>query len=566
MDFKHLSLSSADTTRLTLDELYKLAPSCFTEARDANSGELRHVVDFKKLRRLLGDDAVEDEPEAYEFTWVGKQAAKREAATPINKTLRPVPERSEDWDNTQNIYIEGDNLDALKLLQKSYLGKVKMIYIDPPYNTGNDFVYHDDYKQTAKEYNLNAGYKDELGNCFVKNTDTNGKFHSDWCSMIYPRLQLAHSLLRDDGVIFISIDDHEVDNLRKICDEVFGESNFLNQFVWINKPEGRQINGGGAAGTHEYILVYARDASIINAFSLKAEWLKDIMPSSYKSSNFEVKEDAKGTYITTHELYNGNSKFNEETRPTLVFDIYYRESDSDVIIEDVSDTNLHPDYAKISPHVNADGIHQYHAYRWSKEKILKEKDDLEFIKSGDTFRVYTKRRDFDVTNVRDIVTDLNTISGTKDIMELDVNGFSYPKPVSLLRLLTNIATTYVDDEGLRVNDEAIVLDFFSGSATTAHATMLLNREDGGKRKFIMVQLPEETGEDSEAYKAGYKNICELGEERIRRAGKKIREEVKEKEPELFDSVELWGGATCIRYRLSCVSDRFRKHERCLLCA
>lgn len=541
MEIKHLSLTTDDGAKLNLDALYKIVPSCFTEARDEKTGELRHVVDFKRLRQLLGDDAVEDEPEAYEFTWVGKQAARREAASPINKTLRPVPESSVDWDNTQNIYIEGDNLDALKLLQKSYLRKIKMIYIDPPYNTGNDFVYHDKFEETAGAFGAKAGFVNDEGqklidtsNQYFRNTESNGRFHSDWCSMIYPRLQLAHSLLREDGVIFISIDDNEVGNLRKICDEIFGEVNFLNQFVWINKPEGRQIIGGGASGTHEYILVYARNASTIKAFSLRAEWLKNIMPSSYKASSFEVKKDAKGTYITTHELYNGNSKFNEETRPTLVFDIYYRVEDGNIIIENVSDINLHPGYVKISPHVNTDGIHKYHAYRWSREKILKEKEDLEFIKSGNTFRVYTKRRDFDITNVRDIVTDLNTTSGTKDITEIGVNGFSYPKPVNLLKLLVNMTTTFHDDDGLKVDDDAIVLDFFSGSATTAQAVMQLNAEDGGHRKFIMAQLPEETDEKSEAYKAGYKNICEIGEERIRRAGKKIQDELKEKQPDMFE--------------------------------
>ena len=227
MNFNHLPLTTEDGTQLNLEALYKIAPSCFIEARDEKTGALRHVVDFKKLRQLLGDNAVEDEPESYEFTWVGKNAARREAATPINKTLRPVPESSVDWDHTQNIYIEGDNLDALKLLQKSYLGKIKMIYIDPPYNTGKDFVYHDNFKLGQDVFNQQAGNVDENGNRYIRNTDSNGRFHSDWCSMIYSRLIIAHSLLSQDGAIFISMDDNEIGNLRKICDEIFGETNFI---------------------------------------------------------------------------------------------------------------------------------------------------------------------------------------------------------------------------------------------------------------------------------------------------------------------------------------------------
>lgn len=244
--------------------------------------------------------------------------------------------------------------------------------------------------------------------------------------------------------------------------------------------------------------------------------------------NIEVKKDKKGSYITTHELYNGNSKFNEETRPTLIFDVYYRETDSDIIIEDVSSTHIHEGYVKIAPHKNADGIHLYHAYRWGREKILKERDDLEFVKSGDTYKIYSKRRNFDFTNVRDFVTDINTNSGNQDVKQLEIKGFSYPKPVNLLRLLVNMTTTHIDEDGDRFVEDSLILDFFSGSATTAHAVMKLNAEDGGNRKFIMVQLPEKTDEKSEAYKAGYKNICEIGKERIRRAGKKVKEEAGEK--------------------------------------
>ena len=268
LELQHLDQASISQTQLTIDALARIAPSCITEVKDSKTGSIKHAVDFKVLRQLLGDNAVEDAPEAYEFTWVGKQEARREAAKSIHKTLRPVPEDSVDWDNTQNIYIEGDNLEALKLLQKSYLGKVKMIYIDPPYNTGNDFVYHDDFKVGQNEYDEKAGNVDEEGNrlvsrgdndlddVFVKNTDSNGRFHSDWCSMIYSRLMIARSLLTEDGMIFISINDDEVENLRKICDDVFGEYNFISTFIWekrLNRENRKEVSV-----RHDFVLCYAK--------------------------------------------------------------------------------------------------------------------------------------------------------------------------------------------------------------------------------------------------------------------------------------------------------------------
>ena len=519
--FKYIDKQTADGTAQNLDALYKLFPSCFTEKEDA-LGNVQRAVDWGKLRQLLGDNVADDAPEVYDFTWVGKRAAQREAMAPIRKTLRPCPEESVDWEHTQNLYIEGDNLEVLKLLQNSYMGKVKMIYIDPPYNTGNDFVYHDDFHRAQQDEDEAAGVINEDGERMVKNLSSNGKFHSDWCSMIYSRMMVARSLLREDGVIFISIDDNEIENLRKICDEVFGELNFLNQFVWLNKIEGRQIDGPGAAGTHEYILLYAKNYINLGEFTLSAEWLKSIMPSTYKGYNFDVKTDEHGAYITTHELHNGNSKFNEETRPTLVFDIYYRESDGDIKIEEVSDKHIHIGYSKITPHVNADGTHKYHAYRWSREKILKEKYNLEFVKYGNTYRVYSKRRDFDLTTVRDIITDITTNNGNSELNSLNIIGFSYPKPTTLLQILINMITRKSEED--EMEDSSIILDFFSGSATTAHAVMQLNAKDSVNRRFIMVQWPEETPADSEARIAGYKNICEIGKERIRRAGKKIKEE------------------------------------------
>ena len=529
-----LNMQSADILAENIAKIGALFPNCLTERKNER-GEVERAIDFDLLRQELSDSIVEGAEERYRFEWPDKKQAMLLAHTPVNKTLRPCVEESVGKDGTpggfdsENLYIEGDNLEVLKLLRETYLGKVKMIYIDPPYNTGNDSFFKDDFRQTTAKYAENSSQKDEYGNRLTTNTESSGRFHTDWLNMMYPRLRAAQDLLSDDGVIFISIDDHEVENLKKICDEIFDSSNFLNQFIWLNKPEGRQIIGGGAAGTHEYILAYSKKYSLTKEFSLEEEWLRKIMPSSYKGLNYEVNRDSKGIYITTHELYNGNSKFNEETRPTLVFDIYYREADNDIIIEEVSSKHIHEGYIKIEPHKNTDGKHQYHAYRWSREKILSERENLEFIKSGNTYKIYTKRRYFNITNVRDTITDINTNMGSKDINNLNIKEFNYPKPVTLISLFINSSTTYTDQENIHPLENSLILDFFSGSATTAHAVMQLNAEDGGRRKFIMVQLQEECKPESEAFKAGYKNICEIGKERIRRAGKKIKEENAGKE-------------------------------------
>ena len=473
MDFNHLPLTTEDGTQLNLDALYKIAPSCFTEARDEKTGELRHVVDFKKLRQLLGDNTVEDEPEAYEFTWVGKQAARREAATPINKTLRPVPESSVDWDHTQNIYIEGDNLDALKLLQKSYLGGVKMIYIDPPYNTGNDFVYHDDFHRTQAEEDLEAGNVDELGNRFVKNTETNGKFHSDWCSMIYPRLQLAHSLLSEDGVIFISMDDNEIENLRKLCDEIFGEENFIAQICW--RRTDNQLNIGYFAKVKEYILLYSKTRN----FTLGRLPLSEKAKAEYRYS------DEKGLFRRS------------------------------ILLDKTRGRRFYPKVTKLGNTLNG-------PWMVSEEEFDKmdKNGEIYWTENGDGQpygKIYLSKSKGQIPN------DFWGIEfGTNQRGSLEVEKlfgkryFDFPKPVSLIQNICKLGS----------DKDSIILDFFSGSATTAQAVMQLNAEDGGHRKFILVQLPEETDVNSEAYKAGYKNICEIGEERIRRAGKKIKEELQ----------------------------------------
>ena len=466
-----LDPQSTDGAQLNLDALYQIAPSCFTEATDPKSGKIKRVVNFDVLRQLLGDDAVEDATEAYEFNWVGKQEARAEVLRPIYKTLRPVKEDSVDWDNTQNLYIEGDNLEVLKLLQKSYLGKVKMIYIDPPYNTGNDFVYHDDFSQSQSEYDAASGAVDELGNRFVKNTDSNGKYHSDWCSMIYSRLMVARSLLSEDGVIFISIGDDEEANLIKICDEVFGEHNFIASIC--HKHRASVSNDRIISENHNHLLFYAKDINI--TFANQKKIGDDPILDGFD------KQDEKGAYKLTPVDGPGGAK-------------------------------------KGNPHYEFLGVTGY--WRYSKETMQKKYDEGLIVRTpnGLQQKYYLSQAQDSRRTVTTWWDDnFLTSSATKQLSDLmGAKTFDNPKnPNLILRALKMI--THFDKE-------CIILDFFSGSATTAHAVMQLNAEDGGKRKFIMVQLPEETAEVSEAYKAGYKNICEIGKERIRRAGKKIKEE------------------------------------------
>lgn len=496
---KRLDLTSADGVQLNLDALYQIAPSCFTEARDPKTGELKRVVNFDALRQLLGDDAVEDAPEAYEFNWVGKQAARAEVLRPINKTLRPVKEDSVDWDTTQNLYIEGDNLEVLKLLQKSYLGKVKMIYIDPPYNTGNDFVYHDDFARSQAEEDLFAGNVDELGNRFIKNTNSNGRYHSDWCSMIYSRLMVARSLLAEDGVIFISIDDNEQKNLKNICDEVFGEQNFVSNIVW-------QSTAGSNTGTDivtvtENILAYTKERSVFK---------------------FDGKLSDESSYTLSDEYESSRGKYSLDKMDRRRVGSHYSDALNYPITMPDGSTRYPGGYSTKS----AEGWN----YLWSKSKVeWGIKNGFIVLKQVDgVWSVYNKRYSKvdnegklveRTTPFRNLVTSdmCNTAQGTSEIRSLFNNRpFDFPKPTSIIRFLLGTA--------VRTDNDSIILDFFSGSATTAHAVMQLNAEDGGDRKYIMVQLPEATTEDSEAYKAGYKNICEIGKERIRRAGKKIKEE------------------------------------------
>ena len=460
-----LDKETTDGTVRNLDALYQLFPSCFTEAPDA-LGKVHRAVDWGKLRSLLGEYVEDGEPEKYDFTWVGKRAAQREAAAPCRKTLRPCPEESVDWDTTQNLYIEGDNLEVLKLLQNSYMGKVKMIYIDPPYNTGNDFVYHDDFDKDYGEYDEHNKFED--GVRFWKNTDSNGRFHSDWCSMIYARLMVARSLLTEDGYICVSIDDNEAENVKKVCNEVFGESNFVAQFIII-RSEGGGLAKRAVIG-HDYMIVYTKNMDKCRPLGRP----KDIRGKI-------VKKDGEDYWIETDWFREVFGKYGTCHYEDILK--FYNQSKKDEIDNGIT----RGDYLLIP----RDGKHIVGRYR----KV-----------ADDTSKFYT------------ILKHLNK-SGVADLQNIGIEKFfDYPKPVSLMKEFIQGVTI------LSKNSEEVILDFFSGSATTAHAVMQLNAEDGGNRKFIMVQLPEETAEDSEAYKAGYKNICEIGKERIRRAGKKIKEE------------------------------------------
>ena len=442
-------------------------------------------VNFDLLRSMLGDEVYGDE--AYEFTWVGKRAAIAEAGRPIRKTLRPCVKESKNWDTTENLYIEGDNLDVLKLLQESYLGKVKMIYIDPPYNTGNDFVYRDNFMRDKDEYDEEAGVYDEDGDRLFRNTESNGRFHSDWCSMMYPRLVLARNLLRDDGVIFISIDDNEVAQLRKICDEVFGEGHFIGCFVWKRRTSS-SMDKSKASTDHEYILAYHK-----GGFRALKGTEKDY--AGYSNPD----NDPRGIW-TTGDLTVG---MNGDMRPNQYYDL-----------TDPKTGNIYK--------ANYNRVWSYTPD--SMRKLIEENRVI--------FPEDTSKRPMLKRFASELKSDTNPFStwmkgvglnteGTRiaNVLFNNISMFNYAKPISLIKNLVE-QTAFNND---------IILDFFSGSATTAHAVMQLNAEDGGKRKFIMVQLPEPCAEDTEAAKAGYKNICEIGKERIRRAGEKIKEENKDKE-------------------------------------
>lgn len=477
---EHLNMQSMDKVAANVAKIRELFPNCVTE-RINNEGKLEHAIDFDMLKQELSDHVVDGLQERYQFTWPDKRKAILAANAPINKTLRPCREESVDFDNTENLYIEGDNLEVLKLLQETYLGKVKMIYIDPPYNTGNDFVYEDDFKQSADEYIDNSGLLDEEGNRLVVNTESNGRFHTDWLNMIYPRLKVAKDLLSEDGVIFISIDEHESDNLKKVSHEIFGEQNYFGDLVW--EATTQPINAGsakfGLQKKTEIILLYGKNKSKISGFNLEQEASDLSYPHTGKfgSCRFEVieKSDAGD--------YNRDSmKFKilgQSPRPGKRWQI-----GKDLAIKLAEEGKLEI----------VDGL---------VKRAVYPEDEIDKIKVKPFWSLMLAEN---VGSAKNGKEELNSVMGTPI-------GFDTVKPLGLIKkLLSYIGKNY------------LILDFFSGSATTAHAVMQLNAEDGGKRKFIMVQLQEECAENSEAYKAGYKNICEIGKERIRRAGKKIKEE------------------------------------------
>ena len=464
-----------------------------------------------KFKNALKSDEINITKEGYELNFLGKSYARFQTSTETETIISPLTDHNnkDENKNSENLYIIGDNLDALKHLLKSYSRKVKCIYIDPPYNTGSDgFVYPDNFQFDSATLSNKMGIDEDEAERII---DMRGKStHSAWLTFMYPRLVLARELLSDDGVIFISIDDNEHANLKLICDEIFGEENFINNFTWLNNLTGRQISGIGAAKTNEPILVYSKSKDSASTFNIDITFAKKYMPDAYKGFNFTIEEDNYGKYKKGDTLYNHNRKFNEETRRNLVYSIYYDEINNSFHPEnpDLDKTNL----IEILPHKNNDGIHKFHAWRWSKEKVINEQYNLiAEKKSNGEYEIYTKNRNYNQTTLKDIITNIS--NGDNEISSLfETKVFEYPKSTLLLSTL------------LGTMDNSLVLDFFSGSATTAHAVMKLNAEDGGNRKYILVQLPEEIEESKPAFKAGYKTIDEIGRERIKRAAQKIKEE------------------------------------------
>ncbi len=471
-----LNMQTTNMVDENIKRIGELFPNCLTE-RLNDEGKPEVAIDFDQLRQELSKDIVEGNEERYQFTWPDKRNAIRLANAPTTDTLRPCREESVDFDNTQNLYIEGDNLQVLKLLRENYLGEVKMIYIDPPYNTGNDFVYNDDFDQDKQEYVHNSGQYDEQGNQLVTNTESNGRFHTDWLNMIYPRLKVAKDLLSDDGVIFISIDDNEANNLRKICDEVFGASCFISQIAWKRKKE-ISNDSKNVAIQGEYIVCYGRNNTLLGLEPLSEEYIS-------KSYNKPTEKFKLGKWrpvpLTVSKGLSGGGYTYTVTTPT--------------------------------------GVKHTRLWAYPEKSYLKLVEDNRVYFGKDNNGVpqrvmyLSESKGQPISNYWDNVA--TNKEGKKDILSIfGENAFDTPKPTNLIIKMMRVS----------MKKDSIILDFFSGSATTAHAVMQLNAEDGGKRKFIMVQLPEATDEKSEAYKAGYKNICEIGKERIRRAGKKIKEE------------------------------------------
>ena len=509
-----MKFESPDLTSQNIDKIAALFPNCVTEMQDEN-GKLKRAVNFEMLKQMLSPDVV-DGDECYEFTWVGKKASIVEANKPIRKTLRPCPEESKNWDSTENLYIEGDNLEVLKLLQEAYLGKVKMIYIDPPYNTGNDFIYADDFMRSQEEENEQMGMYDENENRLFKNTDTNGRFHSDWCSMMYSRLMLARNLLADDGVILINMDENEITNLQNLCAEVFGSSNDLGTIVWDKRnPKG---DAKGISYQHEYILAYAKNKTMLtnkckiqrpkknaNIILKKAAQLYSNISMNY------TLEDANADFAAWMKAQNdfsgGEKAYNQIDEAGKVFQsVSMGWPNKKKAPDDYFVPLIHPITHKPCP-VPERG--------WRNPSLtMKKLEEEGLILFGADETTQPRRKYFLEENMYENIPSLLYYGGS-DVDLLSQIGIPFETPKVVSVCIEHIKSLTKDND--------IILDFFSGSATTAHAVMQLNAEDGGHRKFIMVQLPEPCDEKSEAYKAGYQNICEIGKERIRRAGEKIKE-------------------------------------------
>lgn len=521
----HLKMHSLNKIDENIAKIATLFPNCVTEAKDEN-GEITHKIDFDMLKQELSHSLVEGREERYQFTWPDKKQAILTANAPINKTLRPCREESVNFDETENLYIEGDNLEVLKLLQETYLGKIKMIYIDPPYNTGNDFVYNDDFSQDADDYMSNSGQTDEEGNRLVANTESNGRFHTDWLNMMYPRLKLARDLLSDDGVIFISIDENEITNIKYLCNEIFGEENLVTVIhCQMSTTQGMKVKAaqmGNIVKNAEYILVYSRDGHKNIA---KETPLYDLRPEYDEHYTLYLKKD--GTIGQLTELYDYKFPKDCANKKPMKLAEAFRKSEE---FADIVRSHL-ADIVRSDKVTGFDVTQELKNGYWKEVERNGKKYLLTLDAKGSVRQLlrlcdsWGKCDDYyrseGLRKIRgdwwaNFYIDMGNVSKEGD-MEFP-NG---KKPVRLLNQLTKMCCS----------KDSIILDFFSGSATTAHAVMQLNAEDGGNRKFIMVQLPELCDEKSEAYKAGYKNICEIGKERIRRAGKQL----------LKTTIQTWGG-------------------------
>lgn len=510
-----------------LDELKQKLPDFFTSEKYDEDGNIieNSTFDNEKFQQALKEYNITELSSGYRLDFIGKNYAKKQAGERPTTVIVPDNDHNqkEENKNSKNLFFTGDNLEVLRHLQQNYYNSVDFIYIDPPYNTGSDdFVYPDNFDYTD----------DQLKNMFALNEDDLNRLksiqgkstHAAWLTFMYPRLYIAKKLLKETGLIFVSIDDNEQANLKLLMDEVFGEANFINQFAWIVNLTGRQISGQGAAKTYENIIVYSKNSSFSKSFEVNIKTAKEKMPIAYKGFNKEILVDDIGEYAVGDTLWNHNRIFNEETRPNLVYSIFFNPETGDIVPDDIG--KKIEGYIEIKPHRNQNGTHQYHAWRWSREKVFNEKKDLLIRKLKKGWEIYTKIRVFDKTLLKDLITNIS--NGDLEFIKLFDNQklFNYPKSTSLLKILI----------GAISNKDAIILDFFAGSSTTADAVMQLNTEDGGNRQFIMCTLPEPTftvnsdGKEvptkggATAYKAGYKSIDEISRERIIRAANKIKDE------------------------------------------